>query len=45
MNRGGLERKLGFSTLFSTVDSALTSLQALGAPSSVGRRLNDAQHC
>src|SRR5271156_1934879 len=42
MNRGGLERKLGFSTLFSTVDSALTSLQALGAPSSVGRRLNDA---
>src|SRR5271163_3061806 len=31
MNRGGLERKLGFSTLFSTVDSTLTSLQALGA--------------
>jgi uncharacterized membrane protein YphA (DoxX/SURF4 family) len=31
MNRDGLERKLGFSTLFSTVDSTLTSLQALGA--------------
>jgi hypothetical protein len=27
----GFERKLGFSTLFSTVDSTLTSLQALGA--------------
>jgi len=31
MNRGGFERKLGLSTLFSAVDSMLTSLQSLGA--------------
>jgi NADH dehydrogenase FAD-containing subunit len=31
MNRDGLERKLGFSTLFATIDSTLISLQALGA--------------
>ena len=31
MNRGDLERKLGVSTLLTTVDSTLTLLQALGA--------------
>jgi NADH dehydrogenase FAD-containing subunit len=31
MNRGGFEPKLGLSTLFSAVDSMLTSLQSLGA--------------
>ena len=38
MNRGGFEPKLGLSTLFSAVDSMLTSLQSLAplpAPGSI----------
>ena len=31
MKPGGLDRKLGLATLFSAIDSTLTSLQALGA--------------